>query len=62
MSGGLENIETALSYNIPHISSYALTVEPKTALDTFIKKGIIENVDDELAQEQFHILIEKLRS
>jgi oxygen-independent coproporphyrinogen-3 oxidase len=56
----IENIETALSYNIPHISSYALTVEPKTALASFIKKGIIQNVDDDLAQEQFHILIEKL--
>lgn len=58
----IQNIETALSFNIPHISSYALTVEPKTALDTFIKKGIIENVDDELAQEQFHILMEKLET
>lgn len=58
----IKNIETVLSYNIPHISSYALTVEPKTALDTFIKKGIIENVDDDLAQEQFHILIEKLEA
>lgn len=54
------NIETALSFNIPHISSYALTVEPKTALESFIKKGIIENVDDDLAQEQFHILIDTL--
>ena len=58
----IDNIETALSFNIPHISSYALTVEPKTALDTFIKKGIIKNVDDDLAQEQFHILIEKLEN
>jgi len=58
----IENIETVLSYNIPHISSYALTVEPKTALETFIKKGIIKNVDDDLAQEQFHILIEKLEA
>lgn len=58
----IKNIETVLSYNIPHISSYALTVEPKTALDTFIKKGIIENVDDDLAQEQFHILVEKLEA
>lgn len=56
----IENIETALSFNIPHISSYALTVEPKTALASFINKGIIKNVDDELAQEQFHILIDKL--
>tara|TARA_R110000868_G_scaffold166039_4_gene399785 strand:+ start:3466 stop:4638 length:1173 start_codon:yes stop_codon:yes gene_type:complete len=58
----IKNIETVLSYNIPHISSYALTVEPKTALETFIKKGIIDNVDDELAQQQFHILIEKLEA
>jgi len=58
----IENIETVLSYNIPHISSYALTVEPKTALETFIKKGVIKNVDDDLAQEQFHILIEKLET
>ena len=28
----LDTIEMALSYNVPHISSYALTVEPKTAL------------------------------
>ncbi len=56
----LENIETALSYNVPHISSYALTVEPKTALAAFIKKGVVEDVDDEQAHEQFHILKEKL--
>lgn len=56
----IQNIETALSYNIPHISSYALTVEPKTALESFIKKGLIDNVDDEQAHEQFHILKDKL--
>jgi oxygen-independent coproporphyrinogen-3 oxidase len=55
-----ENIKTALSFGVPHISSYALTVEPKTPLASFIKKGIIKNVDDEKAQEQFHILIDEL--
>jgi len=58
----LQNIETALSYNVPHISSYALTVEPKTALASFIEKGIIQDVDEELAQEQFHILKDKLEA
>jgi len=58
----IKNIETALSFKVPHISSYALTVEPKTALDTFIKKGVIKNVDDDLAQEQFFMLIEKLEA
>ena len=56
-----QNIEKALSFNIPHISSYALTVEPKTALDTFIKKGIISAPNDEVAQEHFHILVETLQ-
>jgi oxygen-independent coproporphyrinogen-3 oxidase len=54
------NIQTALSFGIPHISSYALTVEPKTALETLIAKGKIKNVDEEKAQEQFYILIEEL--
>jgi oxygen-independent coproporphyrinogen-3 oxidase len=55
-----QNIQTALSFNIPHISSYALTVEPKTALEALIKKGKIENVNDDLAQKQFSILREVL--
>ncbi|GAA4280685.1 radical SAM family heme chaperone HemW [Gaetbulibacter aestuarii] len=57
-----ENIDIALSFNIPHISSYALTVEPKTALASFIKKGLIKNVDDSQSQEQFHILIARLEA
>ncbi len=56
----LQNIETALSFNVPHISSYALTVEPKTALHSFIQKGIIPPPDDEVAQAHFQILVDKL--
>ncbi len=55
-----QNIEKALSFKVPHISSYALTVEPKTALASFIKKGLVENVDDEKAHDQFHLLKAKL--
>jgi oxygen-independent coproporphyrinogen-3 oxidase len=57
-----KNIDIALSFGIPHISSYVLTVEPKTAFESFIKKGIIENVDDDLSHEQFHILVETLEA
>ncbi len=56
------NIETALSFNIPHISSYALTIEPKTALESFIKKGLIPEINDDDAHEQFHILIDTLNA
>lgn len=50
------NIQKALELSLPHISSYALTVEPKTALKKFIEKGIVPNVDDDQAQEQFYML------
>lgn len=56
-----QNIQTALSFGVPHISSYALTVEPHTALESFIKKGIIKNVDDDKAEEQFVILVDELK-
>ena len=32
----LHNIETALQLNVPHLSCYALTVEPNTALQKMI--------------------------
>lgn len=57
-----QNIEKALSFDIPHISSYALTVEPNTALASFIKKGIIKNVDDEVAHEHFYTLSDTLEA
>ena len=57
-----ENIVRALSYDLPHLSSYALTVEPKTALKAFIEKGLIPDVDDEKAQEQFYLLLNKLET
>jgi oxygen-independent coproporphyrinogen-3 oxidase len=57
----LQNIETALSFNVPHISSYALTVEPKTALKKLIQTGKLAQPNDDVAQEQFSILVEMLQ-
>ncbi|MGJ8665704.1 MAG: radical SAM family heme chaperone HemW [Patiriisocius sp.] len=54
----LENLDIALQLNIPHLSCYALTVEPKTALENFIKKGIVPPVEDEVAQEHHKLLLE----
>nr|WP_042294837.1 radical SAM family heme chaperone HemW [Nonlabens ulvanivorans] len=56
-----ENIYKAIELKIPHISSYALTVEDNTALKSFIEKGLIPKVDDELAQEHFHILLDAMQ-
>ena len=55
-----QNIEIVLSFNIPHISSYALTVEPKTALNKLIQTGKIDKPKDEVAQEHFEILVQTL--
>lgn len=57
-----QNIETALSFGIPHISSYALTVEPKTALKKLIQTGKVAEPNDEVAQEHFMILVETLEA
>jgi oxygen-independent coproporphyrinogen-3 oxidase len=56
------NIETALSFGIPHVSSYALTVEPKTALKKLIQTGKVAEPNDEVAQEHFMILVEALEA
>ena len=57
-----QNIETALSFGISHISSYALTVEPKTALNKLIQTGKIAEPKDEVAQEHFDVLVEMLNA
>jgi len=57
----IQNIDTALSFDIPHISSYALTVEPKTALFKLIEKGEISKPKDEVAENHFFILAQKLQ-
>ncbi|MFV8226423.1 radical SAM family heme chaperone HemW [Christiangramia aquimixticola] len=57
-----ENLKIALDLDIPHISSYALTVEPKTALEKFIEKGKVKPVADEQYREQFDILVSSLTS
>lgn len=55
-----QNIHTSLDLGIPHISSYALTVEQNTALDQWIRKGKIKALDEEQAASQFEILMDEL--
>lgn len=53
----MENLQKALAFDVPHISCYALTVEPKTALKKFIEKGIVAPVNDEMAQKHHDLLV-----
>ncbi|MFT6126458.1 MAG: oxygen-independent coproporphyrinogen-3 oxidase [Saprospiraceae bacterium] len=56
-----QNLKIALSLQVPHISSYALTVEPKTAFESFIKKGkIIPTLDSDF-KEQYELLLSTMK-
>lgn len=55
------NLEYAFDLGVQHISSYALTVEPKTALDHFIKSGKYQAPVDALTEKHFHILQEETK-
>ncbi|MES2138780.1 MAG: radical SAM family heme chaperone HemW [Bacteroidota bacterium] len=55
------NLRTAFDLEVKHISSYCLTVEPKTALAHLVKEGKIKNVDEQQSADQFEIMLEEMR-
>ena len=42
------------------MSAYALTIEPKTALESLVKKNIIKPLDEDLVFEQHEFMCEKM--
>jgi len=56
-----KNLDQFFSYNIPHLSSYSLTVEPKTALQHQINKQKRAQVDEALSIQHFQILQKRAR-
>ncbi|WP_242155883.1 radical SAM family heme chaperone HemW [Aestuariivivens sediminis] len=56
------NLDMAFDFGIKHISSYALTIEPKTALDHFIKKGKYPSLNDNLTLQHFNHLVERVNN
>ena len=55
-----KNIITALSFQPSHISSYALTVEPKTVLAKQVKEQQVQLLPEEMTVQQFDYLVETL--
>ncbi len=55
-----ENVERIIKLNIPHISCYALTVEPKTPLHKLIREKKKDDVQPEKQAEQFLLLMDWL--
>jgi oxygen-independent coproporphyrinogen-3 oxidase len=56
-----KNLDTAFSIGVPHVSAYALTVEPRTPLEWLIRKNKYAPVDDSLQVTQFSQLMKKAK-
>ena len=56
-----QNLEKAFSLDIPHISAYSLTVEPRTALDLLIRKKKLPGPVEEDFLDHFRILIKMMK-
>lgn len=56
-----ENLNKTIALEIPHISSYALTVEPKTALENWVSKGKVANPREEEQNREFYYMIDFLK-
>ena len=56
-----KNLEIFFSLDIPHLSAYALTVEPYTALSHLIKKGTVQQPKDDKALADYKFLIHTMK-
>lgn len=55
--GWEQNVQQAIALKIPHLSCYALTVEPGTTLDHLIRKHKMQPVDPDKAARHFEMLM-----
>ena len=60
-SAWLENLNIAFDLDIPHISSYALTVEPNTELHHQVLHQKVSNVDENQSAAQFELLTSQMK-
>ncbi len=56
----LDDLKTLFSLNVQHVSCYALTIEPDTALGRWSKKGKFIPSEDDFTAQQFEILLDHM--
>jgi oxygen-independent coproporphyrinogen-3 oxidase len=56
------DLEKVLALDVPHLSAYALTIEPDTAFGRWEKTGKLPPADENLAADQFEELVQALRN
>jgi putative oxygen-independent coproporphyrinogen III oxidase len=57
-----EDLDKAIQLDITHISAYSLMYEEGTPLYLLLKKGKIQEIDEEISLRMYEILIDKLTS
>lgn len=57
-----QDLDKALALNVPHISSYCLTIEEKTVFGKWLKLKKIPPINEDFASEQFRILVDTLET
>lgn len=60
LSSWKNNLNQALSFDVPHLSSYALTVEPKTVLAHQVKNKEVQLPDDEWVKIQYDWMVDTM--
>ena len=55
------NLDKVFELQVPHVSAYSMTVEPRTALASFIKKKKEQPMNDEQSAEQFIYMMDAMQ-
>jgi len=57
-----EDLASLFALNVPHVSAYALTIEPDTAFGRRLRKGTFVAPPEEFVASQFEIMLRQLRA
>lgn len=60
LKGFSHSIQEALSFDLPHYSSYSLQIEPKTVFYQRYNKGKLQKPPEETEAEMYHMLVEEM--
>ena len=60
LSNWKKNLNKALSFDVPHLSIYALTVEPRTVLAHQVKNKKIQLLEEDLVKSQYDWMVNRM--
>ena len=57
-----QNLQTFVDLEVPHLSAYHLTIEPKTVFGYYKRKGRLTEIDEDMSLQHYKMLIESMKS